>query len=398
MQNWFNLVIDEPKFRVFFSFGLIISALLLALAVVLWRFLRVWGLAQESGPGRLTKARFRFKIEKRSEKLFENFLIQQLLKRDRGFSMGQMSYAVFVDLENAGAKQSTLQNIIEKVKIRGDILLGKVYGYTDRYTELKEVLLSNTFNVVPSLRYGKNQKNNLDIQLVIDAMEVAYANPLIKVTIVPRGRALGAAWYLPEERQITTKEQMLDEMCATLGGRAAEELFTGHISSGALNDLERVTKQAYGMIAYLGMSKELPNLCYYSNEEYNFSKPYSDRTAQLIDEEVKKMINEQYERAKALLTEHREGHAQLAKVLVEREVIYAEDVEKIFGKRPWTSRTEELLSLNEKENANKDSEELTENKAQEAALPAPDSNNEENGQTATEDGNKNDVNNNNADQ
>lgn len=226
-----------------------------------------------------------------------------------------------------------------------------------------------------------------------------YANPLIKVTIVPRGRALGAAWYLPEERQITTKEQMLDEMCATLGGRAAEELFTGHISSGALNDLERVTKQAYGMIAYLGMSKELPNLCYYSNEEYNFSKPYSDRTAQLIDEEVKKMINEQYERAKALLTEHSEGHAQLAKVLVEREVIYAEDVEKIFGKRPWTSRTEELLSLNEKENANKDSEELTENKAQEAALPAPDSNDEENGKTATEEnGNKNDVNNNNADQ
>ena len=174
-----------------------------------------------------------------------------------------------------------------------------------------------------------------------------YANPLIKVTIVPRGRALGAAWYLPEERQITTKEQMLDEMCATLGGRAAEELFTGHISSGALNDLERVTKQAYGMIAYLGMSDELPNLCYYSNEEYSFNKPYSDNTAQVIDKAVKKMINEQYERAKQLLTKHKEGHAQLAQMLVEREVIFAEDVEKIFGKRPWTSRTEELLSLNE---------------------------------------------------
>lgn len=178
-----------------------------------------------------------------------------------------------------------------------------------------------------------------------------YANPLIKVTIVPRGRALGAAWYLPEERQITTKEQMLDEMCATLGGRAAEELFTGHISSGALNDLERVTKQAYGMIAYLGMSDELPNLCYYSNEEYSFNKPYSDSTAQVIDKAVKKMINEQYERAKQLLTEHKEGHALLAKMLVEREVIFAEDVEKIFGKRPWTSRTEELLSLNESANA-----------------------------------------------
>lgn len=170
-----------------------------------------------------------------------------------------------------------------------------------------------------------------------------YANPLIKVTIVPRGRALGAAWYLPEERQITTKEQMLDEMCATLGGRAAEELFTGHISSGALNDLERVTKQAYSMIAYLGMSEKLPNLCYYNNEEYNFTKPYSDDTARLIDEEVKKMINEQYERAKALLLLHHDGHALLAQQLVEREVIFAEDVEKIFGKRPWTSRTEELL-------------------------------------------------------
>ena len=130
-----------------------------------------------------------------------------------------------------------------------------------------------------------------------------HANPLIKVTIVPRGRALGAAWYMPEERQITTKEQMLDEMCATLGGRAAEELFTGHISTGAMNDLERVTKQAYGMIAYAGMSDKLPNLCYYNNEEYSFSKPYSERTAELIDEEVKRMINEQYERAKQVLTE-----------------------------------------------------------------------------------------------
>lgn len=151
-----------------------------------------------------------------------------------------------------------------------------------------------------------------------------HANPLIKVTIVPRGRALGAAWYLPEERQITTKEQMLDEMCATLGGRAAEELFTGHISTGAMNDLERVTKQSYGMIAYAGMSEKLPNLCYYSNDEYSFSKPYSERTAELIDEEVKRMINEQYDRAKAILSEHKDGHNELARLLVEKEVIFAE--------------------------------------------------------------------------
>lgn len=170
-----------------------------------------------------------------------------------------------------------------------------------------------------------------------------HANPLVKVSIVPRGRALGAAWYMPEERQITTKEEMLDEMCATLGGRAAEELFTGHISTGAMNDLERVTKSAYGMIAYAGMSDKLPNICYYNNNEYNFQRPYSETTAKIMDDEVLKMINEQYERAKKLLTEHKEGHNRLAGLLLEREVIFAEDVEKIFGKRPWVSRSEEIM-------------------------------------------------------
>lgn len=170
-----------------------------------------------------------------------------------------------------------------------------------------------------------------------------HANPLVKVSIVPRGRSLGAAWYMPEERQITTKEEMLDEMCATLGGRAAEELFTGHISTGAMNDLERVTKSAYGMIAYAGMSDRLPNICYYNNNEYNFQKPYSETTAKVMDDEVLKMINEQYERAKALLVEHKEGHRQLAELLLEREVIFAEDVERIFGKRPWVSRSQEII-------------------------------------------------------
>lgn len=176
-----------------------------------------------------------------------------------------------------------------------------------------------------------------------------YANPLIKVTIVPRGRALGAAWYLPEERQITTKEQMLDEMCATLGGRAAEDLFIGRVSSGAANDLERVTKQAYGMIAYLGMSEKLPNLCYYNNDEYSFQRPYSEKTAELIDEEVKRMVNEQYERAKQILSEHKEQHNELARLLIDKEVIFAEDVERIFGKRPWASRSEEIMAANNKQ-------------------------------------------------
>lgn len=175
-----------------------------------------------------------------------------------------------------------------------------------------------------------------------------HADPLVKVSIVPRGQALGAAWYLPEERPITTKEQMLDEMCSLLGGRAAEELFTGHISTGAMNDLERATKSAYGMIAYAGMGDKLPNICYYNNDEYSFQKPYSDTTAKTIDEEVLKMINGQYERAKQILTDHKEGHNQLAQILVDREVIMAEDVEKIFGKRPWVSRTQELLEQEEK--------------------------------------------------
>ena len=190
-----------------------------------------------------------------------------------------------------------------------------------------------------------------------------YANPLIKVTIVPRGRALGAAWYLPEERQLTTKEQMLDEMCATLGGRAAEELFLGRISTGAMNDLERVTKQAYSMIAYFGMSDKLPNLCYYSNDEYSFNRPYSEKTAELIDEEVKKMVNEQYERAKNILTEHKEGHQQLTQILIDREVIFAEDVEHIFGPRPWASRSEEIMAANQ---TSKEMKELAEKEAQKA--------------------------------
>jgi len=210
-----------------------------------------------------------------------------------------------------------------------------------------------------------------------------YANPLIKVTIVPRGRALGAAWYLPEERQITTKEQMLDEMCATLGGRAAEDLFIGKISSGAMNDLDRVTKQAFGMIAYMGMSEKLPNLCYYTNEEYSFNRPYSEKTAEIIDEEVKTMVNEQYARAKEILAAHQDEHNQLADLLIKKEVIFSEDVEKIFGKRKWTSRSLELimqdkrnddkLKSDENQEENKD-ENKDEDKVDDSPSPSTDDN------------------------
>ena len=193
-----------------------------------------------------------------------------------------------------------------------------------------------------------------------------FANPLVKVSIVPRGRALGAAWYLPEERVLQTKEAMLDEMCSLLGGRAAEELFIGSISTGAMNDLERTTKQAYGMIAFAGMSEKLPNLCYYNNQEYQFQRPYSETTAKIMDDEVLKMVNEQYERAKQILTEHKDGHAQLAQLLVEREVIFADDVEKIFGKRPWISRSEELLEAQMRAEAERMAEERGKQLEQEA--------------------------------
>ena len=180
--------------------------------------------------------------------------------------------------------------------------------------------------------------------------KLEHANPLVKVTIVPRGEALGAAWYLPEERQLTNEEHLLEELCSTLGGRAAEELFLHQVSTGALNDLERVTKRAYGMVAYFGMSAKLPNMSYYDStgqSDYGFTKPYSEKTAELIDTEAKKIVAEQYERAKKILEENAEGHNRLAELLMEREVIFAEDLEKIFGPRPWTSRSDELMAMNE---------------------------------------------------
>lgn len=173
-----------------------------------------------------------------------------------------------------------------------------------------------------------------------------YGNPLVKVTIVPRGEALGAAWYLPEERQLTSAEHILDDICSLLGGRAAEEIFFKTLDTGAINDLERATKKAYAMVAYFGMSGKLPNVSYYDSTgqaDYGFTKPYSEKTAELIDAEAKRIIAEQYERAKKLLTEHKEGHNQLAQILLEREVLFTEDVEKVLGKRPWKSRSDELL-------------------------------------------------------
>ena len=192
-----------------------------------------------------------------------------------------------------------------------------------------------------------------------------HANPLVKVTIVPRGEALGAAWYLPEERQLTNKEHMLDEMCSTLGGRAAEEVFLHQMSTGAINDLERVTKRAYAMVAYFGMSDKLANMSYYDstgNSDYGFTKPYSEKTAELIDSEAKYIVAVEYERAKKILIDNAVGHNTLAELLIEKEVIFAEDLEKIFGKRPWTSRNDELMAQNA------ESEALEESKSEKAEI------------------------------
>ena len=176
-----------------------------------------------------------------------------------------------------------------------------------------------------------------------------WANPLVKVTIVPRGMALGAAWYLPEERQLTNEEHILDELCSLLGGRAAEQLFLNQTSTGALNDLERATKQAYAMVAYYGMSDKLKDVSFYDSTgryDYGFTKPYSEQTATKIDTETQRIIAEQMARAKQILTDYADGHHEIARLLLEREVITSEDVERILGPRPWKSRGDELLEAN----------------------------------------------------
>lgn len=178
-----------------------------------------------------------------------------------------------------------------------------------------------------------------------------HAHPLLKVTIVPRGKALGAAWYLPQERQITTKDQLLDQMCSILGGRAAEEITFGQISTGAQNDLERATKQAYAMVTIFGMSEKIGNLSYYDStgqSDFSFTKPYSEKTAELIDSEVKEMVEQAYRRARKILEDHREQHKQVAELLLEREVIFSDDLERILGKRPWKDEDEETETKEEK--------------------------------------------------
>ena len=211
-----------------------------------------------------------------------------------------------------------------------------------------------------------------------------HAHPLVKVTIVPRGKALGAAWYLPEERQLTTFAQMYDEITATLGGRAAEDIMFGQVSTGALNDLEKVSKQAYSMVVYFGLNKRIGNISYYDStgqNEYNFTKPYSEKTAQIIDEEVSKLIESAYQRAKQILEENREKLIKLGDLLLEKEVIFKEDLEAIFGKRRFGDKensahqdmtTGESLDEKHEEPSREDSREESVREIEKPGVPGSD--------------------------
>lgn len=259
-----------------------------------------------------------FKVHLRNLKLVEGFDIEFLAKQTPGFSGADIAN---VCNEAALIAARNNKEFIEKQDFLDAV--DRIIGGLERRSKIISPEEKRTI--------AFHEAGHATVSWMLP-----HANPLLKVTIIPRGRALGAAWYLPEERQITTTEQMMDEMAATLGGRVAEEIVNGKISTGALSDLEKITKQAYAMVSYLGMSKEVGNISFYDSSEsagFNLGKPYSEKTAELIDAEVKRIIEEAYKMARKVLTENREGFTRLAELLLEKEVIFAEDLETIFGKR-----------------------------------------------------------------
>lgn len=262
-----------------------------------------------------------FKVHVKNLRLEEGFNLDFLAKQTPGFSGADIANVCNEAALYAARKG---KNVIEK----SDFLdaIDRIVGGLEK----KNKIISRTEKTTIAYHEAGHATVSWMLQ---------YANPLVKVTIIPRGNALGAAWYLPEERQITTTEQLLDEMSSILGGRASEELNFGRISTGALNDLERVTKQAYAMIAYYGMSDKIKNISYFdsSGQNYNFSKPYSEKTAELIDNEVKLLVEQAYQRARQVLVNNQKGLQELADLLLEKEVIFSEDLERIFGKRPGSS-------------------------------------------------------------
>lgn len=259
-----------------------------------------------------------FKVHLRNLKLVEGFDIEFLAKQTPGFSGADIAN---VCNEAALIAARNNKDFIEKQDFLDAV--DRIIGGLERRSKIISPEEKRTI--------AFHEAGHATVSWMLP-----HANPLLKVTIIPRGRALGAAWYLPEERQITTTEQMMDEMAATLGGRVAEEIVNGKISTGALSDLEKITKQAYAMVSYLGMSKEVGNISFYDSSEsagFNLGKPYSEKTAELIDAEVKRFIEEAYKMARKVLTENNEGFTKLAELLLEKEVIFAEDLESIFGKR-----------------------------------------------------------------
>lgn len=266
----------------------------------------------------LTEREAIFKVHLRPIKLEKDFDVSFLAKQTPGFSGADIANVCNEAALIAARKN---KNVVEKQDFLNAI--DRIVGGLERKSKIISMDEKRTI--------AYHEAGHATVSWLLE-----HASPLVKVTIIPRGRALGAAWYLPEERQITTREQLLDEMAYALGGRAAEQIIFGKISTGALNDLEKVTKQAYAMVSYFGMSEKIGNISFYDSSgqsDYGFTKPYSERTAELIDQEVKKIISESFDRAVELLEKHKEGLTELAELLLEKEVIFSEDVEKIFGKR-----------------------------------------------------------------
>ena len=267
-----------------------------------------------------------FQVHLRPLKLGEDVNVDFLAKQTPGFSGADIAN---VCNESALIAARKMKEVVEKQDFLDAV--DRIIGGLEKKNKIISV------NEKATIAY--HEAGHATVSWLLE-----HAHPLVKVTIVPRGKALGAAWYLPEERQITTKEQLLDEICATLGGRAAEELVFKSISSGAQNDLEKVTRTSFAMVSYFGMSDKIGKVSYYDSTgqmDYSFTKPYSEKTAEVIDSEVNVIINQEYERAKKILSSNAEGHKKLAELLLEREVIFTEDLELVFGPRPWNKTKEE---------------------------------------------------------
>lgn len=278
-----------------------------------------------------------FKVHLRPIKLEKDFDIGFLAKQTPGFSGADIANVCNEAALIAARKN---KNVVQKQDFLDAV--DRIVGGLERKNKIISLVEKKTI--------AYHEAGHATVSWLLE-----HASPLLKVTIIPRGRALGAAWYLPEERQLTTREQILDEMAYALGGRASEDLVFGKISTGALNDLEKVTKQAYAMVAYFGMSDKIGHISFYDStgqSDMGFTKPYSEKTAELIDEEVNKLVTESYERAKQVLSAHMKGLNELAEILLEKEVIFSEDLERIFGKRRADALKEEREAESKKKEIN----------------------------------------------